>query len=128
MQQQRCRIGDHGAKTFQRKIPALFSRLGKLKTECDITLRPNAKPYCLYNQRKIRYILIPKVKRQIETMLQQGAISSVTAPTEWFVGIVLVLKPNGTVRFCVDLTHLNRAVQHEIQRDTPNTFHGREPC
>ena len=58
--------------------------------------------------------LLPKVKSQIETMLEQGVISPVTAPTEWCAGIVPVLKPNGKVRICVDLTKLNKAVQREV--------------
>ena len=43
-------------------------------------------------------------------MLRQEVISPVTAPTEWCADIVPVLKPNGRVRICVDLTHLNKAV------------------
>ena len=58
--------------------------------------------------------LLPKVKSQIETMLEQGAISPITAPTECFAGIVPVLKPNGKVRICVDMTELNKAVQREV--------------
>ena len=103
-----------GPTDFKAEFPALFSGLGKLKTECHITLRPDAKPFCLYNPRKIPHPLIPKVKSQIETMLLQGVISPVTEPTEWCAGIVPVLKPNGSVRICVDLTHLNKAVRHEI--------------
>ena len=60
-----------GLTHFQAKFPALFSGLGKLKTECHITLRPDAVPFCLYNQRKIPHSLIPKVKIQMEAMLQQ---------------------------------------------------------
>ena len=63
-----------GPTDFKVKFPALFSRLGKLKTECHITARPGAKSLCLYNPRKIPHPLIPKVKSQIETMLQQGVI------------------------------------------------------
>ena len=102
-----------GPTDFKAEFPALFSGLGKLKTECHITLRPDAIPFCLYNPRKIPHPLIPKVKSQIETMLQQGVISPVTAPTKWCAGIVPVLKPNGSVRICVDLTHLNKAVQRD---------------
>ena len=47
-------------------------------------------------------------------MLQEGIISPVTEPTEWCSGIVVVPKPNGTVRICVDLTQLNKAVRREI--------------
>ena len=60
-----------GLTDFQAKFPALFSGLGKLKTECHITLRPDAVPFGLYNQRKIPHSLIPKVKSQMEAMLQQ---------------------------------------------------------
>ena len=104
---------------FKAEFPALFNGLGKLKTECHKTLRPDAIPFCLDNPRKIPHPLIAKVKRQIETMIQQGVISPVTAPTEWCGGIVPVLKPNGSVRICVDLTHLNKAVQREIH---PSAF------
>lgn len=51
-------------------------------------LRPYVKPYCPYNPRKIPHPLLPKVKFQIETILQQGVIFPVTAPTEWCAGIV----------------------------------------
>ena len=71
-----------GPTDFKAEFPALFSGLGKLKTECQITLRPDAQPYCLYNPTRIPHPLIPKVKGQIETMLQQGVISPVTAPSE----------------------------------------------
>ena len=106
-----------GPTDFKAEFPALFSGLGKLKTECHITLRPDAIPF--YNPRNIPHALIPKVKSQIKTMLQQGVISPVTALTEWCAGIGPVLKPNGSVRICVDLTHLNKAVQREIH---PSAF------
>ena len=100
--------------SFKAEFPSLFTGLGRLKTECHITLRANAKPFCLYNPRKRPHPLLPKVKSQIETMLKQGVISPVTAPTEWCAGIVPVLKPNGKVRICIDLTKLNKAVQWEV--------------
>ena len=47
-------------------------------------------------------------------MLKQGLIRPVTVPTEWCSGMVPVLKPDGRVRICVDLTKLNQAVRREI--------------
>ena len=102
-----------GPTDFKAEFPALVTGLGRLKTECHIT-RVDAKPFCLYNPRKIPHPLLPKVKSQIEAMLEQGVISPVTAPAEWCAGIVPVLKPNGQVRICVDLTELNKAVQLEV--------------
>ena len=39
---------------------------------------------------------------------------SCDSSTEWCAGIAPVLKPNGKVRICVDLTELNKAVQREV--------------
>ena len=70
-----------GPTDFKAEFPALFSGLGKLKTECHITLRPDAVPFCLYNRRKIPHSLIPKVKSQIEAMLQQLNGVQVSSPS-----------------------------------------------
>jgi hypothetical protein len=99
---------------FKAEYPALFTGLGKLKTEYHITLKPDHKPVCLYTPRKIPHPLMPKVKTEIYKMVDQGVISPVTSPTEWCSGIVCVPKPNGSVRICVDLTQLNKSVQREI--------------
>jgi len=42
-----------------------------------------------------------------------GVISKVTEPTEWCAGMVVVPKPGGKVRICVDLTKLNLNVCRE---------------
>ena len=99
---------------FKTEFPSLFSGLGKVKTEVQITLQPDAKPHCVYTPRKIPYPLLPKVKQELDSMLQQGVISPVTVPTTWCSGLVPVPKPNGNVRLCIDLTQLNKAVQREI--------------
>jgi len=99
---------------FKAEFPSLFTGLGRLKTECHITLCADAKPFCQYNPRKLPHLLLPKVKSQVETMLEQGVISPVTAPTEWCAGIVPVLKLNGKVLICVDLTEPNKAVQRKF--------------
>ena len=97
---------------FKTEFPSLFTGLGKVKTEVHITLQPDAKPFCIYTPRKIPYPLLPKVKQELDSMLERGVISPVTAPTAWCSAFVPVPKPS--VRLCVDLTQLNRAVQREI--------------
>ena len=99
---------------FRAEFPQLFTGLGKVKTECHITLRDNVEPFCLYTPRRIAHPLLPKVKEEIDNMLKQGVISPVTCPTQWCSGMVPVPKSNGRIRICVDLTHLNKAVQREI--------------
>ena len=107
-------LDDTLSDRLQAKSDLTFTDAAHMRIERHITLHPEAKPFCLYNPRKIPHPLIAKVKSQIETMLQQGVILPVTVPTERCAGIVSVLRPNGSVHICVDLTHLNKAVQHEI--------------
>ena len=42
-----------------------------------------------------------------------GVITRVEQPTDWCAGIVVVPKPNGNLRICVDLTKLNESVRRE---------------
>ena len=46
-------------------------------------------------------------------MLKLGVIRRVDEPTPWCAGMVVVPKPNGDVRICVDLTKLNESVCRE---------------
>ena len=47
-------------------------------------------------------------------MVNLGVISPVKQSTDWCSGMVVVPKPDGSVRVCVDLTHLNSAVKREV--------------
>ena len=42
-----------------------------------------------------------------------SVISPVDDPTDWCSGIVIVPKPNGDIRLCVDLTKLNDNISIE---------------
>ena len=46
-------------------------------------------------------------------MGKQDIIRPVTEPTEWCAPIVVVPKPNGKIRLCVDFTKLNGNVLRE---------------
>ena len=46
-------------------------------------------------------------------MEKMGAIFRVSEPTDWCAGMVVVPKPDGRVRICVDLTKLNQSVRRE---------------
>jgi len=45
-----------------------------------------------------------QVKNELERMEKLGVIAPMKEPTEWCSGMVIVPKPNGQVRICVDLT------------------------
>ena len=56
---------------------------------------------------------MPKVKLELQRMEELGVIKKVEQPTDWCAGIVVVPKPNGSLRLCVDLTKLNASVRRE---------------
>ena len=99
---------------FKSEFESLFKGLGKLKEPYTIQLRPDARPVCIYTPRKVAHPLLPKVKCEIDKMLEQGVISKVTEPTTWCCAMVPVPKPNGKLRVCVDMTPLNTAVRRSI--------------
>ena len=96
-----------------RQFPTLFNGLGRLKDSYKIKLKAGATPYALSVPRRVAVPLLPKVKLEIERMVRMGVITEVTEPTEWCAGMVVVPKPNGKVRICVDLTKLNANVCRE---------------
>lgn len=93
-------------------FPNLFHGLGKLKTAYHIQLK-GAKPYALTTPRRVAIPLLSKVEAEIKRMEKLGVIVPVEEPTEWCSGMVVVPKPNGQVRICVDLTKLNESVKRE---------------
>ena len=99
---------------FKGEFPELFKGLAKLADPYTIRLRPDVEPKCIYTARRIAHPLLPKVKAEIDRMITEGVISPVEQPTDWCSGIVVVPKPNNTVRICVDLTVLNHAVLREV--------------
>ena len=94
-------------------FPNLFTGLGKLKDNYQIKLTSDAKPYTLQAPRRVALPLLPKVEAELQRMESLGVISKIDEPTEWCSLMVVVPKPNGTVRICVDLTKLNESVQRE---------------
>jgi hypothetical protein len=64
-------------------------------------------------QKKQPDSLRDKVKREIEQMEKLNIIRRVDEPTEWINSMVVVPKPNGEVRICLDPRDLNFAVKRE---------------
>ena len=84
-----------------------------MKGEYTIRLREGACPFALMTPRRVAIPLLPRVKAELERMVQLGVISPVEEPTEWCAGMVVAQKANGSVRICVDLSRLNESVCRE---------------
>lgn len=81
------------------KFPELFTGLGGMQGEYHIKLKTEAKLFVLTTPRRIAVPLQPKAKAELQRMEKLR----VKEPTEWCSGMVVVPKPNGNVRICVDL-------------------------
>ena len=98
---------------FKTMFPKVFLGLGKLQGSYKIELADGAMPYALSAPRRVALPLMDKVKSELHRMETMGVIRKIQEPTEWCAGIVVVPKPNGNIRICVDLTRLNESVRRE---------------
>ena len=92
----------------------MFQGLGSLGEEYEIQLKEETKPFSLHTARNVPLPLRTKVHEELRRMESIGVISSVSKPSPWCSGMVVVPKPSGQVHICVDLKRLNECVQREF--------------
>ena len=95
------------------KIKFLCKFIQRLGAVGCIKLKPDSTPFALTTRRRVATPLRNKVKAELERMENMGVISKVDVPTEWCAGMVVVPKPDGNVRICVDHNKLNENVLRE---------------
>ncbi|KAF2895195.1 hypothetical protein ILUMI_10978, partial [Ignelater luminosus] len=64
---------------------------------------------------KAFYQFLPVLEDELKKMVNDGIISKITEPTKFVNPIVLVSKPNGKLRICLDSAVLNKAIVREYQ-------------
>lgn len=109
--------------SVMREFSSVFDGVIRTMTgeKFHISLKGDAKPFCVNTPRSIPFIYRDKLKAELELLQNQDIIAPVTEPTEWCAPIVVTPKKNSdNIRMCVDLSHLNRYVQRErYQTPTP---------
>ena len=81
---------------------------GKHKIHIDSTVTPVIHP-----PRRIPVSMRDKVKNELSRMVKEGIIKRVKKPTSWVNSMVVVTKPNGSIRICIDPRDLNKAVKRQ---------------
>lgn len=104
------------------EFPSLFTGLGCVNMPYTIRLNQDAVPFSLASPRRIPIPLMQEVKKELENMVLLDVIEAVDEPTGWCSAMVVVRKPNGSYRICVDFTSLNKYVERELH-PLPTTDH-----
>ena len=100
--------------TIPSQFPYLYQGLGSMKTEYEIKLQCEAKPFALSTEGQIRILLRDKVEHELKQLEATGVISKVSQPTNWCACMVVVQKKSGNVHICIDMKPLNKNVFCEI--------------
>jgi len=93
----------------------LFEGLGEMPGEVHLDVDPAVQPV----QMPLRRLPIPikdKVERELQQMCRDGIIEKVSGPTAWLSALLVVTKPNGNIRICMDPQRLNKALRRSHYR------------
>ncbi|CAB4011200.1 Hypothetical predicted protein [Paramuricea clavata] len=88
----------------------VFGEIGCLQGEYHIITDPEVKPV-IHPPRIIPISMMDKLKAELERMKQLDVIDTIDGPTDWVSSLVIVEKPNGQIRLCLDPRDLNKAIK-----------------
>ena len=84
----------------------VFQGLGKLHTELELKLKDMAVPRAM-PPRSIPQGIRSKLKSELMRLEEAGIICRDNEPSEWLSPTVIVRKPDGSIRLCLDPQYLN---------------------
>ena len=97
-----------------KNFPDVFSGVGKfkdyqLKLHVNKEVKPVAQPL-----RRLPFGLREKVDKKLDEFLKEDIIEEVhSGPIEWVSPLVVVPKPDGDIRICVDMRRANEVIERE---------------
>ena len=97
------------------KYSELFDGVGLLKDhEVQLSIDTNVPPV-IQPRRNIPFGLREKVEKKLQELIDFDVIEPVPAnkPSEWVSPAVVVPKPNGDIRLCIDMRRANEAIKRE---------------
>ena len=108
-----CQVNNDLLGQLCMKYPTVFNGLGKLKEyqlkfHIDESVQPVIQPL-----RRVPFSRREKVTAKLKELEKLGVIEKVNTPTSWVNPLVVVEKPNGDVRICVDMRRANEAIVRE---------------
>ena len=87
--------------SFLSKFLDCFGEIGTLNKTHHIEIKENFNPVVTPVRRKPHSLKL-KVEKELKRMVDLDIIEPVHEPTDWINGLVIVEKPNGKLRICLD--------------------------
>ena len=95
---------------LKREYPQQFDRVGKLPGKARLHLRDDAVPTC-DPPRKVPIHIREKLQEELDRMEEEGVVRRVTEHSDWCSSLTTTIKPNGSLRVCLDPRQLNKALK-----------------
>ena len=106
---------DRIKQTLLNKYEDIFNIDGQLRkmsgTPMKIFLCENMEPFALSSPCQIPFSYRNLIKDELHKQVKAGVIAPVTEPTDWVHPLVVVPKPNGSIRLCINFQKLNQHVR-----------------
>ena len=90
----------------------VFTGLGKVSGKHHIHVDETVKPD-VHVPRKIPVAFRDKLEMELTQLENEGVTAKVVEPIPWVSSLIIVPKPNGKLRICIDQRDLNKAIQRE---------------
>ncbi|UYV63766.1 K02A2.6-like, partial [Cordylochernes scorpioides] len=105
-------INNISSEVILNKYKDVFEGVRLLKNKQSILIKEDAIPQ-VYTARRLPLAMREPVREELEKMSKLGVIKKINKPTEWSHPMVVVKKPNGDVRICIDPRKLNYWIKRE---------------
>ena len=102
---------------LQRDFIDVFTGVGSFDGSFSFQVKPDSNGQYM-PMRCVVYALQKPFKEELDELQQQDIITplGVDETAEWYNSFILISKPNGKVRLCLDLARLNQALIRPVHR------------
>ncbi|KAG1933981.1 retrotransposable element [Pimephales promelas] len=97
---------------IQREYADVFEGDGCLEGTYNLEVDPEVKPVRL-PKRRVPVAIMKHLKDELGSLEERGIIAQVEKSTDWISSMVVVKKPSGKLRICIDPRPLNKALKRQ---------------